>query len=229
MSLVSKRAIKQVLGELPYTAEVYWRLRQQGKPLNKAFSLRQLEKSIPAWRSQAEAAARTARPGKKLLIFSTLRYWVEHATLLGLALAGQGHQVTLAYLPYASWRKPLNRFDLRRQNLYSRSVLCQAEPLLHSVSLLDVKGAGGPLPARLEQEVQAVSLRDAQYTLQVEDVDLESELYRLRLERNRQAARAALAYLSGENRPDVVITPNGSILEMGVVYQVARFLGIPVV
>lgn len=229
MKLVSKRAIKQVLGELPYTAEAYWRLRQQGKPLNKAFSLRLLEKSMPVWRSQAEAAAQTARPGKKILIFSTLRYWVEHATLLGLAMAGLGHQVTLAYLPYASWRKPLNRFDLRRQNLYSRSVLCQAEPLVGSVSLLDVKGANSPLPAGLEQEVQAVSLRDVQYTLQVEDVDPQSELYRLRLERNRQAARAALTYLNGDQRPEVVITPNGSILEMGAVYQAARYLDIPVV
>ena len=31
------------------------------------------------------------------------------------------------------------------------------------------------------------------------------------------------------SRPDVVLTPNGSILEMGAVYQVARYLGIPVV
>jgi hypothetical protein len=32
-----------------------------------------------------------------------------------------------------------------------------------------------------------------------------------------------------EQRPDVVLTPNGSILEMGAVYQVARWLNIPVV
>ncbi len=29
--------------------------------------------------------------------------------------------------------------------------------------------------------------------------------------------------------PDVVLTPNGSILEMGAVYQAARYAGIPVV
>ncbi len=34
-----------------------------------------------------------------------------------------GHQVTLAYLPYAEWMWPINGFDLRRQNLYTRKVL----------------------------------------------------------------------------------------------------------
>jgi hypothetical protein len=74
----------------------------------------------------------------------------------------------------------------------------------------------------------------------VEDIDREGELYRLRLERNTQAAGAALAWLRGEgsrrsserfaqNRADVILTPNGSILEMGAVYQAARFLQIPVV
>jgi hypothetical protein len=62
----------------------------------------------------------------------------------------------------------------------------------------------------------------------VEDVNEESDLYRLRLERNRAAAQAALAYLK-ENRPDVVIIPNGTILEFGVVYQVSRYLGLPAV
>ena len=31
------------------------------------------------------------------------------------------------------------------------------------------------------------------------------------------------------HKPDVVILPNGTILEFGVIYQVARYLGIPTV
>jgi len=162
------------------------------------------------------------------MIFSTLRYWVEHATLLGLAMAGLGYDVTLAYLPYANYRKPLNRFDLRRQNLYTHNVLKRAAPLLKPVSLLDVKLAGIGLPPTLAEAVEQVALHDAQYILQVEAVDQNSEIYRLRLERNTQAARAALAWMK-TNRPDVVATPNGSILEMGALYQVARYLDIPVV
>jgi len=226
--LVSKKTLKGILGELPLTAELYWQLRQQGKPVSMSFSLHRVEQKLPEWCAQAKTSRQDISTGRKIMIFSTLRYWVEHATLLGLAMAGLGSDVTLAYLPYANYRKPLNRFDLRRQNLYTRNVLKGAAPLLKSVSLLDVKLTGIRLPSTLAEAVEQVALHDAQYILQVEDVDQNSELYRLRLERNIQAARAALAWIK-TNRPDVVATPNGSILEMGAIYQVARYLDIPVV
>jgi hypothetical protein len=225
-----KPTIKQFLGEIPFTAEAYWQLRQNGKPLSKSFSLRRTEKRMPGWRAAVEATRRTVSTGggKQVLLFASLRYWLEHATLMGMALSGQGHEVTLTYLPYANWSKPVNRFDLRRNNAYAHSVLEGAEPYLHSLSLLDVKLDGEDLPASLVEAIREVSRRDVQYTLQVEEVDLDGELYRMRLERNLEAARAALTWLTA-HFPDVVLTPNGSILEMGAIYQTARHLGIPVV
>jgi len=80
----------------------------------------------------------------------------------------------------------------------------------------------------LEAAIQQVSLRDTQYTLQVEEVDLESDLYHLRLARNTEAARAAFAWIKA-HAPDVIVIPNGTILEFGALYQVARHLDIPVV
>lgn len=233
MTLLNKKAFKEVLGELPLTAEVYWRLRQQGKPISESFSLHRSDKWLPTWRAQAEAAARHAPRGKRVMLFATLRYWIEHATLLGMAMAGMGHDVSLAYLPYANWQKAFNRFDLRRQNAYSHKVLDQAAPLLQPVSLLDlnpatVQALPHGLPDELEKAIEEVSLRDVQYTLQIEDVDQGSELYQLRVQRNSQAALAALAWIQDHN-PEVVVTPNGSILEMGAVYRVARWLNIPVV
>jgi hypothetical protein len=228
-----KPALKSFLGELPFAAEAYWQMRQNGKPLSKSFSMRRTLKCMPEWKAAVDAARRGAAPhggseGKQVLIFATLRYWIEHAALLGMSCAGLGHDVTLAYLPYANWRTAVNRFDLRRHNAYAHSVLRQAEPFVRPVSLLDVKTDNNELPKTLVKTIQEISLRDVQYTLQVEDVDLDSELYRLRLGRNLQAARFALAYMT-DNFPDVLLTPNGSILEMGAVYQTARYLGIPVV
>jgi len=72
-----------------------------------------------------------------------------------------------------------------------------------------------------------VSAYDVQYTLQVETVPPDDPLYRLRLERNTAAARALLAAWQ-HRRPDVVVVPNGMILEFGAAFQTARFLGIPV-
>ncbi len=227
MTVVSKKVVKQVLGELPFTAELYWQFRQDSKPLSKSFSLKRTEKWLPTWRAQAEAAAHRYPVGKRVVIFATLRYWIEHAVLMGMAMAGMGHQVTLVYLPYANWRKPISRFDLRRQNAYSHKVLEQAAPFLECHSMLEMKSRL-PLPASLEKAIQELSTRDVQYTLQMEEVDREGELYKLRLERNTQTAQKALVWLT-ETRPEVIITPNGSILEMGAFYQVARYLEIPVV
>jgi hypothetical protein len=234
VTLPGKQAIKEILGELPLAAELYWHLRQQGRPLSKSASIRRTQKWLPIWRAQAEAAAhRAENPRRHVMLFSTLRYWLEYNTLLGFAFAGLRHRVAHTYLPYTNWRKPLNRFDLRRQSAYLRSVLAPAEPLLNPVSLLDLKLNQPQLPGDLQTSIEEVSLRDVQYTLQIEDVELKgasdsAQLYRLRLERNTQAAQAALNWMR-TNQPDVVITPNGSILEMGAVYQAARHLGIPAV
>ena len=242
--MASKEIFKHVLGEIPLTAEVYWQLRQQGRPLTKSFSLRRIQKRLPEWRLEVKAAVEgrslADRPMKRVLIFSTLRYWIEHTTLLSMALAGLGHQVTLAYLPYASsWYRPISRFDLRRQNAYAHSILDKASPPIHVISFLDVKPiANSAMPADLITAIEEVALRDTQYTLQLEDVDRNSQksasgrLYQLRLERNLFAAGSALAWINSlqlDQRPEVLITPNGSILEMGAIYQVARHLNIPVV
>jgi len=226
MTFASKKALKDLLGDLPYAAEVYWRLRQPGKPVTDKFTLSQLQKVLPVWRIQAEASPFLLQPGKQVLIFGTLRYWLEHTTLLGLALAGQGHTVTLAYLPYGNWHKPMNHFDVRRQNIYTQEVLKLTGPLLKILPLLNLKPV--PLPDDLDRAIQQLALRDTQYTLQVEEVSLDSDLCRLRLERNRQAAQAALEWIK-ENQPDVVVVPNGTILEFGALYQVAKYTQTPVV
>jgi hypothetical protein len=233
MRMVSKQDLKNILGQIPLTAEAYWYLRQPGKPVTPEFTLDHLEHAIPAWYSQVvnsavfQSSSHDTRlvENKRIFIFATLRYWLEHATLLAMSLAGLGHSVTLAYLPYARWQQPIGAFNLRRQNIYAEGVLAKASPLLKVVPLLSQSKATR-LPAELRKSVELVSLRDTQYTLQVEDVRLDSDLYKLRSERNQAAAIAAYNYLRRHN-PDMVILPNGTILEFGVIYQVARFLGLP--
>ncbi len=227
MAVLSKKAVKQVLGELPYTAELYWQIRQEGRPLSKSFSLSRTEQWLPSWREEAEAAARLHPQGKRVVIFATLRYWIEHAVLMGYALAGLGHRVTLVYLPYANWQKDINRFDLRRQNAYSRNILSATGHLLECVSWLDINDSK-PLTPSLKDAIEETSTRDVQYTLQLEDIDRDSTLYKLRIARNTVAAEKAFSWLA-HIRPDTLLTPNGSILEMGAVFQIAQYLNIPAV
>ncbi|HAD06061.1 MAG TPA: hypothetical protein DCE76_02770 [Anaerolineaceae bacterium] len=228
MTPSGKDTIKRILGNIPFTAELYYLVRQRGKPLRTRFSLRNLQAHLPQIAAQAAELRQNAPAGKKIFIFATLHYWIEHAALVGMALAAQGHKVTLGYLPYADWQNDINRFDLRRQNAYARKVLEEARPLMDSVSFISVRAPYTPLPADLAAAVQEVSTYDAQYTLQVEEIDPQSEIYKLRFNRNREIAQAVLAYLR-QNRPDVVIVPNGTIQELGVVYRVARHLKLPAV
>ena len=52
------------------------------------------------------------------------------------------------------------------------------------------------------------------------------ELYQWRLARNLDAVKRFLPYLE-DNRPDVVVIPNGLILEFGMLKQVCDVLRIP--
>lgn len=225
MKVAGKAVVKQLLGEVPFTAELYWLLRQRGKPLQSRFSLRHLQAELPDLVRQAEQLRKSVPTGRKVFIFATLHYWIEHAALLGISLAAQGHQVTLGYLPYAEWQSPINRFDLRRQNAYANKVLSMAGSVMDSVSFLTTRSLFTRVPEDVTEAVRQVTLYDTQYTLQIEDVNPNDDVYKLRMERNSEIARAVLGWLK-LNRPDVVIIPNGTIQELGVVYRVARHLGI---
>lgn len=268
--MLNKATAKRILGRIPLTAEVYWRFIQKEKPLNKRFSLHQLEAQMPVWSEQAEASKDLYKDSPRLedqlftwkeqaeaskhlyeksttrniLVFGTLRYWIGHTSLLSFTLAGMRHNVTYVYLPYSNWQKRMNQFDLRRQNSYAKKVFRAASPTITPVSLIDLfsnrrgNQNNNKLPSELKKSIEKISLFDTQYTLQIEEVNQEDQstesgkLYQMRLERNTQAAKAILnwfTHMDAKNLPDVIITPNGSILEMGAIYQVAKHLQIPVV
>ena len=211
--------LKNLLGKIPYSAELYSALRP-GRPRTR-YNLSQLAEALPAAVEQVRPYAQKPATGRRIILFATLHYWVEQAAIIGLTLRGLGHVVTIAYLPYGDWNKPASAFDLRRQDLYTRQVLSPLKGLVNYVSLLDMP-ATVELPPALAQAVETASAFDTMYTLQVEDFERDSALYRLRLERNRAAALAALAIL--KDRPDTVLIPNGLVTELGIFYQVARRL-----
>ncbi len=224
--MAAKSTAKEILGQLPLTAEVFWYLRQSGQPPVGGYHLDRLKGNIPVWLSQAKNSARNAQKPRRVIIFSMLSYWLEHSLLMSLTIAALGHDVTMAYLPYAQWKKPVNRFDLRRHNLYIQDTLKPVEPFITLVPLLNAP-LSKELPAELEALMDGAAFRDTQYSQLREDVEKDSDLYRLRLERNRVHARRMLAQIERE-RPDVVVVPNGSILEFGITYHVAEYLGLPV-
>ncbi len=235
--MVTKSAIRSALGELPFTAELDWMLRHKNRAHNDHFSLERLKKSLPDAVKTAGTFAASAKPGKKILFFSTLHYWIEQSAYISLVLAGLGHKVTLMTLPYSEWHKRMDSFTQRQRILHTRDTLKPIEPLVKHISMLDPSTSSGQrlkdsasLPDKLRADIEQISLWDAQYTLMREEVDMQNAsdraVYDLRLERNTFAARTALEWIQA-NKPDVVLVPNGLILEMGIVFRVARYLNIP--
>jgi hypothetical protein len=176
------------------------------------------------------------------LFFATLHYWIEQSAYLGLTLAGLGHQVTLLTLPYSEWHKQKDNFTQRQRILHTKDALAPLSPLIKHISMLDtstrfasahrLRPSTFDLPTALQADIEEISLWDAQYTLMREEVDMndtgDRALYDLRIQRNTFAAQAAFEYLQS-HKPDVVLIPNGLILEMGIFFRVARYLNIDTV
>lgn len=220
--------LKTLLGNLPLTAEAYWRLRGQYKPWSSHFKLEGIQSVLAGAVAEAQALTQPNPAARKVCVFATLHYWIEQSLLVALALSAQDHQVSFGYLPYSEWDKEINAFDLRKQDLYAQTVLAPANQVMRVVPLLKEvppKLDLSAYPAELAKIIDQVSDYDTQYTLQVEETDQSHPLYALRHARNTQAALALYDWLQRE-QPQVLVVPNGTILEMGVAYQVARLLGI---
>jgi len=223
--------IKTYLGQFALSAEIYWDVLGRQKTWLSHYELDGIKSVLPEAVAEVQAYQRKTEKPKKVCIFATLHYWIEQSVLVALALAGQGHDVTLAWLPYAEWDKEINLFDLRKQDLYTRDVLKPATEVMRVDSLLKASLAAGKsarLTPQLQQIIEQVSDYDTQYTLQIEETDPSSPLYQLRLSRNAQAAAALYDWLQAE-KPDLLIVPNGTILEMGVAYKIAKMLDIDTV
>jgi hypothetical protein len=221
----TRASLKNVVAASPLAMETYWLFNPAGHKGLGRYNLHRLTEALPVAVKQARPFAAKAPKGKDVFIFATLHYWIEQAAFIGITLAGQGHRVTLAHLPYGDWRKEVTPFDLRRHALYTRDHLKPAEGLIKIVNLLDV--AHGELPSSVQENIRLVAEYDTMYTDQVEEVDTTSAIYQLRLARNLSAAGAALSYLT-QHRPDIALIPNGTILELGAVYRVTKHLNIPV-
>lgn len=226
----ARTAVKRALGVVPLTAELIQWLRPTPEGPTGGYSLARLAQALPEWVAAASEARRSVssdRP-QRVLVMGYLSWWLEYACAVGLYLAGMGHKVDLAFLPYRRWMLQVEPFDVRRQRAYMRRILGAMRPL---VGLRDLSASSAALlPADLAQSIEELSQIDVQYTAMRERLDLipgsrDSDLLELRLERNRVAARAAYALLR-DGAYGVVLIPNGSVLEFGAVYRTARHLGV---
>jgi hypothetical protein len=223
-----KEQLKKILGEIPLTAEIYWLVRRSERPTNTSYSLRNIKDVLPEAMAAATKHRKTAPAGKKIFLFASVHYWLEIEVMLGLAFAGRGHDVNLGYYPFGGWNIQSNLFDIRRQAVYTNSILKQLSPLMKTENLFHPNSSSEILPKSVKDAVKQVTGYDYMYALQTEEVDETDQFYHFRLDRNLQAAKALYAHLQ-KTKPDVVVIPNGTILELGIAYRISRLLNIPTV
>ena len=221
-----KETFRNILGEIPLTAEVYYELKKKNQPFTR-YSLKNIQANLPQMLADIENNKKNCDDPKKIFVFTSLHYWIEHAATLALYFSAFGHDVTFGYLPYSDWQKPVNKFDLRRQDIYTKKVFEDAGKYIKIQSFLPLHPSYKKLPDEIMEIIKEVSSYDTQYTLQVEDFAEDEPLYKMRLNANENFARMVYAWLL-ENKPDYIIIPNGTIQEMGVLYRIAKWMQIPV-
>jgi hypothetical protein len=194
--------------------------------------LPELEIHLRDWARQVQLVRRkeSRSVSKRVLVVGYLAWWVENTSSLALLLARLGHHVTLLHLPYRHWWTERAEFDVRRQRAYLRAILAPLRPVVDPLDLLAQSPTS--LPQDLESALEEQSLLDVQYTLQREDVvpsdqGTGGDLYRLRILRNQQAVARAFELLRDGNQ-DVLVIPNGTILEFGALHRLAKWFEIPV-
>ncbi|MBN1264762.1 MAG: hypothetical protein JXA25_04665 [Anaerolineales bacterium] len=233
MSGQRREWLKNLLGDMPGTAELAQALFYQDRPPTSGYKLERLSAVLPQWVQEADKARAVCnKPSeKRILLVGFLRWWLEYAAALGLLLYGQGYLPELAYVPYREWLGEVNKFDRRRQASLIERTFNPARQLLplHNLS----RPVSVPLPEKLLKRIEELTLIDVQYSRQRETLHLgpggeDEGLYQLRWERNKTAAEAVYSLLSSGAYQQVIV-PNGSIFEFGAVYQTARFLQVPVV
>ncbi|NIS83329.1 MAG: hypothetical protein GTO14_24730 [Anaerolineales bacterium] len=228
-----KSTAKSLLGNIPFAVELWQSIRPASGEIPGGYRLDKLEAVLPSWVGAASATRTIVKPkrSKRILIVCALSWWVEYGTALGLWLSSQGHDVEMAFLPYRRWTEDVRRFDVRRQRSYLKNVLAPTKPLFRIHDLLGLSPSD--LPSDLIRSIEAQSRIDVQYTMRRETISVENDgqdhkLYGLRLARNLTFSRTLYALM--QERPfDLMILPNGSILEFGAAYRLARFLDVPVV
>ncbi len=215
---------KHGLGRVWGPAELDWYLRGRRKPLPWPPRLEAALAYLQRWGSQEPKTSPPQR--RKVALFAMLSSWIGHTAVLALGLAAQGHEVTLGVLPYPDWWSPTDPWTLRKRTLGLRAALQRAQTLFPVIALWPAPRER--LPGEWQGFLERLSAYDVEYTRQREGAATDDPLYAFRLRRNRLAAQALRRWLTRE-RPDVLIVPNGAILEFGVAYEVGQRLGIPVV
>ena len=218
--------IKELVWKLPFSAELDVSLR--GYYGLEGNFIHVLDDVLDEWVLEAKenSVELEEKDRKHVFIFAATHVWIPNTIIMALAFKALGHEVSYGYVPYMKWFEDISDYSRRKLDHLVWRTLRKAKGFLDLIPFTKVEKAN--IPSELIEETWKLSIRDLQYTFMVEEVDLDHEMFALRQKRNK-AATASLYHWFEENKPDVVIVPNGMVFEYGAALNTAKHLGIPVV
>lgn len=221
-----KYKAKELLGDIPLLAELDVNIRKSQYP--KATFIENLEMWLPKWVEDYQNAPDqipVSNP-QNIFIFSGTQRWNPHTILLSMLYKKIGHKVDFGFAPYRKWYTAQTKYDTRKMNHYLKGVLKNIDSIINTIPFYDIN-SDNDIPDKLNEKIFQLSIRDCQYTYQMEDVSEDDPLFRLRIERNTQIMKSFFSYLE-TNSPDIVILPNGMVFEFGAIFECCSYLNIPV-
>ncbi len=159
---------------------------------------------------------------RKIILFTYLPQWLEVCLPIAAVLGQLGYQVDLVFLPYdkthlaESWYK----------TIYDRYSYGQLEKInLPGVQISMLSNSNIALNEEEEKQATEQAKLDVSYILKTGSCDLDQlshqKAFEFRLMRNRAAISALKEYLVNKDY-DVLIVPNGVVLEYGAAYRLAK-------
>jgi hypothetical protein len=168
---------------------------------------------------------------KRVLFVSVMAHWVDYCLPVAIVLAGRGHSVDYAWLPYRRMEVHDANAELHPAPApFVRRLLpfVAVHPRLRLVNLRHVAPARAT--PEMRRRAEESGQYDTRYLLRRECIDFQTEqssraLAAFRAARNLDCLRRLQRLL--QRKPyDSVVVPNGAVFEFAMAYQLARRAGL---
>lgn len=171
-------------------------------------------------------------PERRVLLFACRNNWLRMAAASAVVLLHRNCRVDVAYLPYHQTRREETLAEAKQfRYFWGRYLRDGLHPRLHFTDLSRVEPA--PLPVALVEQADSLSILDARWCLQLEEIDAAANpqhraVWEFRRRRNLDGMARLLSFLRSRSY-DVAALPHGNVRELGAAFRVARHAGLPTV
>lgn len=219
------RIARKTLARIPGALESAWRARDLVAPARHHPG-----RTFSSWMEDLASISKPPDLPLRILFFACRSGWINISLAIVTVLLSRGAEVQFVYLPLEAMDGADPLEEQRRFHYHYRKYLSNGRHPRLSFTDLSYSPPAILTPQH-RQEAEAQSLFDTRSLRLREEVDVQRNsedrtVFEFRLRRNLDCM-ARIAGLLQPRACDLVILPNGTLRELGIVYRVSRLAGIP--